>query len=80
MATWKPAPTPKGSLLCHTAELFGRTVTTELAMDGLGRLQIRVNGQLYDQPFIDCSLAQGRRRYYKALKKLERPKQLTLPT
>lgn len=72
-------PLPKGMLLRHDAMVGGWPLRAELVMNGYGGLQMRINGQNAGTPLVDCTLAEGRRRYRALLRKLSRPTQMTLP-
>lgn len=69
---------PPGTVLRHHAMVAGCHLEASLVMNGYGGLQLRLNGQNIGAPLVDCTLAEGRRRYHAMLKQHGRPRQMTL--
>ena len=65
--------------MCHQTMVAGWHLRAELVLHGVGTLQIRVNDQYVTAPMMECTLAQGRRKYQALLKQLSRPAQARLP-
>jgi len=65
--------------MCHQTMVAGWHLRAELVLHGVGTLQIRVNNEYVTEPMMECTLAQGRRRYNELLKRLSRPAQARLP-
>lgn len=59
--------------------IAGWHLRAELVLHGIGTLQVRVNNKYVTAPMMECTLAQGRRRYQALLKQLSRPAQSRLP-
>ena len=66
-------------ILRHRGQVAGWTLVTDLVMNSYGALQLRVNGENQGKPMMECTIAHGRRKYQAMLKRLERPRQMTLP-
>lgn len=65
--------------MCHETMVAGWQLRAELVLHGVGMLQIRVNNENVGDPLMECTLAQGRRKYQAVLKRLTRPVQARLP-
>lgn len=68
-----------GVVLCHQTMVAGWLLRAELVLHGIGTLQVRVNNEYITPPMMECTLAQGRRKYQAVLKRLARPAQARLP-
>lgn len=68
-----------GVVVCHQTMVAGWQLRAELVLHGVGTLQVRVNNEYVTPPMMECTLAQGKRRYQALLKRLSRPEQAKLP-
>jgi hypothetical protein len=66
-------------VLCHQTMVAGWVIRTELVLNAIGTMQVRVNGESRQPPLRARTLTEGRRQYHALLKQMSRPVQMRLP-